>query len=198
MGSHGSASRNYDVLGRELLAPDEVRKLDNKKCMIFVRGFDPVIDDKYQTHKKEEFKTAKVLGPYVYKNENNELYQEEQRKFYIDLSRTDKEKSFYFQVEKYGGIFEEAVFFDQTVVYEEDYLILPKEYGSYLYDGEEVYPVFFNWKKVRIKSGGNVLVKHEIAGYWNGTIFTRIEKFVADCIFMEKNRVCMVKAVFGM
>lgn len=30
-----SSSRNYDVLGRELFTPDEVRKLDNKKCIIF-------------------------------------------------------------------------------------------------------------------------------------------------------------------
>lgn len=197
LGSHGSASRNYDVLGRELLAPDEVRKLDNKKCMIFVRGFDPVIDEKYQTHKKEEYKTAVMLGPYVHKAERNDLYQEEQRQFYIDLSGMDKEKSFHFQVEQYGGIFEEAAFFNQAFVYEEEYLIMPKEYGSYMYGGEEVYPVFFNWKKVRIKSGGNVLVKHEIAGYWNGTIFTRDEKAVTDCIFMEKNRACRVKTVFG-
>ena len=46
-GRQGSASRNYDVLGRELFTPDEVRKLDNKKCIIFIRGFDPILDDKY-------------------------------------------------------------------------------------------------------------------------------------------------------
>ena len=46
-GRQGSASRNYDVLGRELFTPDEVRKLDNKKCIVFIRGFDPILDDKY-------------------------------------------------------------------------------------------------------------------------------------------------------
>ena len=46
-GRQGSSSRNYDVLGRELFLPDEVRKLDNKKCLIFIRGFDPIMDDKY-------------------------------------------------------------------------------------------------------------------------------------------------------
>ena len=46
-GRQGSASRNFDVLGRELFTPDEVRKLDNKKCIVFIRGFDPVMDDKY-------------------------------------------------------------------------------------------------------------------------------------------------------
>ncbi len=46
-GRQGSSSRNYDVLGRELFTPDEVRKLDNKKCIIFIRGFDPIIDNKF-------------------------------------------------------------------------------------------------------------------------------------------------------
>ena len=46
-GRQGSASRNYDVLGRELFTADEVRKLDNEKCILFIRGFDPVMDRKY-------------------------------------------------------------------------------------------------------------------------------------------------------
>ncbi|MFA9464403.1 MAG: VirD4-like conjugal transfer protein, CD1115 family [Velocimicrobium sp.] len=46
-GRQGSSSRNFDVLGRELFTPDEVRKLDNKKCIVFIRGFDPIIDGKY-------------------------------------------------------------------------------------------------------------------------------------------------------
>ena len=27
--------------------PEEVRKLDNKKCLVFIRGFDPILDGKY-------------------------------------------------------------------------------------------------------------------------------------------------------
>ncbi|SCP97755.1 type IV secretion system protein VirD4 [Anaerobium acetethylicum] len=46
-GRNGSSSRNFDVLGRELLTPDEARKLDNRKCLIFIRGFNPILDDKY-------------------------------------------------------------------------------------------------------------------------------------------------------
>lgn len=46
-GRQGSSSRNYDVLGRELYTPDEVRKLDNKKCFIFIRGLDPILDGKF-------------------------------------------------------------------------------------------------------------------------------------------------------
>jgi type IV secretion system protein VirD4 len=46
-GRHANSSRNFDVLGRELFTPDEVRKLDNKKCLIFVRGLNPIFDGKY-------------------------------------------------------------------------------------------------------------------------------------------------------
>lgn len=46
-GRQGSSSRNYDVLGREIMMPDEVRKLDNKKCLIFIRGLNPILDDKF-------------------------------------------------------------------------------------------------------------------------------------------------------
>lgn len=46
-GRQGSSSRNYDVLGREIMMPDEVRKMDNGKCLVFIRGQNPILDDKY-------------------------------------------------------------------------------------------------------------------------------------------------------
>ncbi len=48
-GKSGSVSNSMDVLGRELLMADEVRKLSRRKCVVFIRGFDPVIDDKINT-----------------------------------------------------------------------------------------------------------------------------------------------------
>jgi len=54
-GRQGSSSRNYDVLGRKIMTPDEVRKMDNKKCLIFIRGFDPVLDNKYNPFKHPAF-----------------------------------------------------------------------------------------------------------------------------------------------
>lgn len=67
-GRQDSSSRNYDVLGRELFTPDEVRKLDNKKCIIFIRGFDPIIDNKYIPFNHPMFnQTADGKGePYVH------------------------------------------------------------------------------------------------------------------------------------
>ena len=46
-GRSGSYSVNDQKSGRELLMPDEVRMLDNQKCILFVRGERPMLDDKY-------------------------------------------------------------------------------------------------------------------------------------------------------
>ena len=46
-GHSGSYSTNYQLLGRELLTPDEVRLLDNKYAILFIRGERPIIDLKY-------------------------------------------------------------------------------------------------------------------------------------------------------
>lgn len=68
-GKQGSSSRNFDVLGRELFTPDEVRKLDNRKCLIFIRGFDPIMDNKYMPFGHPAFhQTADGKGnPYVHR-----------------------------------------------------------------------------------------------------------------------------------
>jgi type IV secretion system protein VirD4 len=74
-GRQGSSSRNFDVLGREIMTPDEVRKMDNSKCLVFIRGMNPVLDEKYDTPKHPIFfQTADGDGkPYVYekKTEDN-------------------------------------------------------------------------------------------------------------------------------
>lgn len=46
-GIRGNFSTNYQVLGRELMTADEVRLLDNKYAILFIRGERPVIDFKY-------------------------------------------------------------------------------------------------------------------------------------------------------
>ena len=46
-GRNGSYSINDQQTGRELLTPDEVRMLDNRKCILFVRGERPMLDGKY-------------------------------------------------------------------------------------------------------------------------------------------------------
>ena len=46
-GRNGSYSTNFQISGRELLTPDEVRMLDNKYALLFIRGERPILDEKF-------------------------------------------------------------------------------------------------------------------------------------------------------
>ena len=46
-GHSGSYSTNYQISGRELMTPDEVRLLDNRYALLFIRGERPIMDFKY-------------------------------------------------------------------------------------------------------------------------------------------------------
>ena len=46
-GRSGNYSTNYQIAGRELLTPDEVRMLDNQYAILFIRGERPVMDFKF-------------------------------------------------------------------------------------------------------------------------------------------------------
>ena len=46
-GRNGSYSTNWQIAGRELLTPDEVRMLDNRYALLFIRGERPIKDFKY-------------------------------------------------------------------------------------------------------------------------------------------------------
>ena len=46
-GHSGNYSTNYQISGRELLTPDEVRLLDNRYALLFIRGERPIMDFKY-------------------------------------------------------------------------------------------------------------------------------------------------------
>jgi type IV secretion system protein VirD4 len=46
-GKSGNYSTNYQITGREILTPDEVRMLDNRYALLFVRGERPVMDGKF-------------------------------------------------------------------------------------------------------------------------------------------------------
>lgn len=89
-GKNGSSSRNYDVLGRELLTPDETRKLNNDQCIVLIRGCDPIIDRKFNTFKHPLFKETEDGGapPYIHdvsmaqRQENVKFLSEESLKYY--------------------------------------------------------------------------------------------------------------------
>jgi len=55
-GRNGSYSTNYQQSGRELLTPDEVRMLDNRFALLFIRGERAVMDEKYDILKHPNLK----------------------------------------------------------------------------------------------------------------------------------------------
>lgn len=63
-GKNGSSSASRDVLGRELMTPDEVGRMDINKEIIMIKGRYPVIDDKFVPFKTKEFKESRSFGPY--------------------------------------------------------------------------------------------------------------------------------------
>ena len=67
-GRSGNYSTNYQIAGRELLTPDEVRMLDNRCALLFMRGERPVIDLKYDILKHPNVKLTTDGGtpPYVH------------------------------------------------------------------------------------------------------------------------------------
>lgn len=67
-GHSGSYSTNYQLNGRELLTPDEVRLLDNRYAILFIRGERPIIDFKYDVTKHPNMAlSAEGTGiPYIH------------------------------------------------------------------------------------------------------------------------------------
>ena len=70
-GRSGSYSTNMQITGRELLTPDEVRVLDNKNALLFVRGFPAIMDKKYDLESHPNNKKTKNGGypPYIHKED---------------------------------------------------------------------------------------------------------------------------------
>ena len=67
-GRNGSFSQNFQQTGRELMTPDEVRRLDNKNAIVLIRGEKPVIDEKYDILKHPNINRTEDGGapPYLH------------------------------------------------------------------------------------------------------------------------------------
>ena len=67
-GRNGNYSTNFQISGRELLTPDEVRLLDNKYAILFIRGERPILDFKYDIlkHPNVKYTTDGIEKPYMH------------------------------------------------------------------------------------------------------------------------------------
>ena len=67
-GRNGNYSTNYQNTGRELMTPDEVRMLDNRNALLFIRGERPVMDLKYDILKHPDVRMTAdgKMDPYIH------------------------------------------------------------------------------------------------------------------------------------
>ena len=72
-GRNGNYSTNYQISGRELLTPDEVRMLDNRYALLFIRGELPIMDEKYDIlkHPNVSLTTDGNAAPYQHGGTEN-------------------------------------------------------------------------------------------------------------------------------
>ena len=75
-GKSGSYSTNFQMSGRELLTPDEVRKLDNRYALLFIRGASPVMDEKYDLMHHPAIAHSSLGGaaPYIHHGTKPPIY----------------------------------------------------------------------------------------------------------------------------
>ena len=71
-GRNGNYSTNYQISGRELLMPDEVRMLDNRYALLFIRGERPVMDEKYDILKHPNIALTEDGGAAPYEHGETE------------------------------------------------------------------------------------------------------------------------------
>ena len=72
-GKGGSYTKNWQIAGRELLTPDEVRSLDNRHALVFIRGERPVKDLKYDLHRHPNIKLTADGGAEPFENGGRDL-----------------------------------------------------------------------------------------------------------------------------
>ena len=75
-GRSGSWSTNFQMSGRELLTPDEVRGLDNRYAILFIRGARPVMDLKYELTQHPAIRHTVDGGgpPYIHKGKQTPAF----------------------------------------------------------------------------------------------------------------------------
>ena len=67
-GRSGSSSINYQLTGRELMTPDEIRRMPTRDALLLIRGESPVRDRKYNIKKHPNYRYTQDGGakPYIH------------------------------------------------------------------------------------------------------------------------------------
>jgi type IV secretion system protein VirD4 len=80
--------------GRELLTPDEVRGLDNRYAILFIRGVKPVMDLKYDLMRHPAIRYTVDGGgpPYIHHQEKPQLKFQGEPLFAPEFKLSEEEK----------------------------------------------------------------------------------------------------------
>ena len=100
-GMRGTYTRNDQIQGRELMMPDEVRMLDNRYALLFIRGERPVKDLKYDIlkHPNVRLTVDGKAQPYIHgstdKAVSTIMFLEDKKEIEMEASITDVLESDY-------------------------------------------------------------------------------------------------------
>ena len=200
LGKNGSSSHNYDVLGRELMTPDEVRRMDKRKCLVFIRGCNPIIDDKYDTLHCEGFKVMNALGEYKGHKDWEQLEDQGSFHFYLEGQGTGgKTDSYHYQIENYHGVFAESSCFDSLAKCPQQpgILVGTEKLGAYRRksqndDGSiqesDVLPAFDLVHPVTVNAGGGIMRKYPLIGYLDDGSLVEMTEAECEDFFRKGNR----------
>lgn len=96
-GRQSSTNENYQRLGRELMTSDEVGSMDNSKCILFFRGLNPYLSNKYRLESHKRYKdlfegkdNRFTLDNYFKENKDEQTYEEFKNKNKEELDRIDE------------------------------------------------------------------------------------------------------------
>ena len=70
-GRSGSYSKNTQQTGRALMTPDEVRQMDNRNALLFIRGEYPIMDRKFDLLSHPNIRHTPHKGGAVYIHNNS-------------------------------------------------------------------------------------------------------------------------------
>ncbi len=98
-GRNGSYTTNWQTSGRELMTADEVRMIDNKYALLFIRGEKPVCDLKYDIlkHPNISLSTDGGAEPFIYGEDKYSIASVK----YVDKKKNKNEK----ETEKLNYVF---------------------------------------------------------------------------------------------
>lgn len=101
-GSKGSSSMSFNRSARKLMDPAEIQKMDNKDCIVMIRGLQPFKGHKYDYTKHPNYKyTGDAKDKYLYKiTLNNSIESDREKLRSIDMQQAAERSASYVEAKE--------------------------------------------------------------------------------------------------